>query len=221
MFKGGFPHMGGCWGQGRLDEGSDKGEIGGWVIYYPRVRIEMSKREVFEYEGMPALVDRRMSPKKMVTKLKPRSRKVCDKGISRLTKKQRAALTVYMENGMTNKTAAVEAAGYAHPEVMGSRVINPLMGRKPIVKALEKYRVTDDKIALAIADGMDAMSVVKPEMADHHVRLKAVAEANKILDNYPAKRIEMDSRVVNINLSGDDFKALKKYQEMRAPDGQS
>jgi hypothetical protein len=113
---------------------------------------------------------------------------------------------------MTNKQAAVQA-GYSPTNAWN--VIPTLLKRKPIVEALQAKGINDNYIAQGIADGMEAMHPFKPAQPDHNVRVKFIQEANKLLDNYPAKKIEIEEKVIKLNLSKDDYLALNKFHELR------
>jgi hypothetical protein len=173
----------------------------------------MPKAEIYTWDGMPARITRERSPQKIYKLKKKKSRKkLSDKGIRSLTKKQRQALTNYMEQGMTGQRQALEAAGYSG--LNPSRDMKRLLFRKPIVDALLKRGVTDGKIAQIIAEGLDANHPMKPEMPDHHARIKFVSEANRIRDNYPAIKFQSEQRIIKVILTKDDIEHLKKYYEM-------
>jgi hypothetical protein len=177
----------------------------------------MPKAEIYTWDGMMARILRRRPPGGIKAR-KKKSNKISDKGISRLTKKQRKALTNYMEQGFRGQKKALEAAGYSG--LNPSRDMKRLMVRKPIIVELEKMGVTDEKLAQVITDGLDAHHPMKPELADHHARIKFVSEANRVLDNYPATKFQHEERIFNINLSEEDVKALQKLSELRKNDAQ-
>lgn len=174
----------------------------------------MPKAEIYTWDGMSARITRQRSPHNLLTpkRKKPR-KKLSDKGIRSLTKKQRKALTNYMEQGFKNPKRALVAAGYSgfNP----SRDMKRLMTRKPVIKALAKYGITDEKIATVIAEGLKARHVMKPEMPDHHARIKFIAEANRLLGNYQSTKIQPEERIININLTEEDMKALQKFHDLR------
>jgi len=176
------------------------------------------KAEIYTWDGMTARILRRRPPGGIKPRKKKPRKKISDKAISRLTKRQRKALTIYMEHGFRNKRQALEAAGYSgfNP----SRDMKRLMARKPIIDLLEKMGVTDETIAKVIAEGLEANHPMKPEMPDHHARVKFVSEANRILDNYPATKIQSEERIYNITLTGEDIKALQKFSELTKNDAQ-
>jgi hypothetical protein len=165
-----------------------------------------------ESEGIPVLVDK-MSPERprfdLRAKPLPRGN---ERPISKLTHMQKKALENKFELGMGNKQAAIQA-GYALSSAPD--VIPKLMARKPIIDALKAKGITDEKIASVIAEGLDAMHPIRPEQPDHNARAKFEREANQVLDNYPPKKIQSEQRVIEIHLSGEDVKAIRKYEEMR------
>jgi hypothetical protein len=173
----------------------------------------MPKAEIYTWDGMPARILRRRPPGWIprLRKKKPR-KKISDKAISRLTKKQRKALTIYMEQGFKGQKKALEAAGYSG--LNPTRDMKRLMARKPIIALLEKKGVTDDKLAQVIADGLEANHPMKPDLPDHHARIKFVSEANRIFGNYAPTKIQSEERIFNINLSEEDVKALLKFYEL-------
>lgn len=163
-----------------------------------------------------------VEPGKVLKLIPDRKRKhqkrkpLADKGIKQLTKKQRGALHNFMNNGMTDKKDALEKAGYC--EAVNPRVMDKLIARKPIIMWLEKKKVGDEKLATRIAEGVDAMNVRFPEQPDHHARIKFITEVNRIVGNYAPTKIQSEERIITINLSGEDMKALQKFNELRKPD---
>jgi len=133
-------------------------------------------------------------------------------GIEKLKPQQKLALRNKFELGMSNRQAAVQA-GYK--ETSAVRVLPRLLKRKPVQEALIARGITDSKIAEVIVEGLEAMHPLRPEQPDHHARVKFVAEANKVLDNYPAKKIEVEEKAINIHLGKDDYIALRKFEELR------
>ncbi|MCJ7563851.1 MAG: hypothetical protein MUP52_04595 [Candidatus Aminicenantes bacterium] len=176
----------------------------------------MPKAEIYTWDGMPARILRRRPPGGVKPRKKKPRKKISDKGITRLTKKQRKALTNYMEQGFKGQKKALEAAGYSG--LNPGRDMKRLMARKPIIVELEKKGVNDEKIATVMAEGLDAMNAMKPEMPDHHARIKFVSEANRVLDNYPATKFQHEERIITINLTKDDIEALQKFYELTRND---
>jgi hypothetical protein len=177
----------------------------------------MPKAEIYTWDGMTARILRRRPPGGIKPRKKKPRKKISDKGIAHLTKKQRRALTNYMEQGFKGQRKALEAAGYSG--LNPSRDMKRLMVRKPIIALLEKKGVTDEKIAKVMAEGLDANHPMKPDLPDHHARIKFVSEANRVLDNYPATKIQSEERIFNITLTAEDVKALREYCDLtRNPD---
>lgn len=165
-----------------------------------------------EVDGVPVFIDPSDKAKLRFGYRTKRIPKGKEAPFSKLTQMQKKALANKFELGMGNKQAALEA-GYS--ESNAHKILPALMKRKPIVEALHKKGISDDKIAQVIADGLDAMHPLKPNQPDHNARAKFVREANSILDNYPPKKIQQDQRVIEIHLTGDDMRAIQKYEEMR------
>jgi hypothetical protein len=176
----------------------------------------MPKAEIYTWDGMPARIIRHRPPQGIKPRKKKPRKKISDKGTTRLTKKQRTALTNYMEQGFKGQRRALEAAGYSG--LNSSRDMKRLMVRKPIIAELERQGVNDKKIAEVMAEGIEAMNAMKPEMPDHHARIKFVSEANRILDNYPAHKIQSEERIITINLTREDTVMLQKFNELKKKD---
>jgi hypothetical protein len=172
----------------------------------------MPKAEIYTWDGMPARILRRRPPGGIPKPRKKKSNKISDKGITRLSKKQRQALTNYMEQGFKNPKRALVAAGYSG--LNPSRDMKRLMTRKPLIAELEKMGVTDETIARVIAEGLEARHPMRPKMPDHHARVKFVSEANRIFGNYAPTKIQTQERIFNITLSAGDVKALREYCEL-------
>jgi len=163
--------------------------------------------------NLPVLVSRRERiPGRR--RVRPKSRKIVDFGIKKLNPKQKDALAKCFDMGVKNKRKAAIAAGYSPKYALTA--MNRLLARKPIVDALKKHGVTDDKIAGVIAQGLKAKHPFKPKQKDFHAIDKFVKEANRILDNYPPVKIESQEKVVHIHLTMDDFSAYESYKKLRA-----
>ena len=177
----------------------------------------MPKAEIYTWDGMPARILRRRPPGGIKPRKKKPRKKLSDKGIAHLTKKQRKALTIYMEQGFKGQKKALEAAGYSG--LNPTRDMKRLMVRKPIIVELQKMGVTDETIAKVIAEGLEARHPMRPKMPDHHARVKFVSEANRILGNYAPTKIQSEERIFNITLTAEDVKSLREYWELtRNPD---
>lgn len=164
-------------------------------------------------DGIPVLLKREPCPDFIpfikLTSKKPPKPKV-------LNERQKRALQLYSEMGARpeNKKAAGEGAGYAPSSAVSC--VNNALKQKPIVDALEKAGVTDTVIAKTISEGLEATHPMSKEnKADFNARAKFVSEANKIKNNYPAKRIEIEERGVVVHLSIDDETAIKQFYNMR------
>lgn len=172
--------------------------------------LKMTIREIREIDGIPVcLGGERIMRYRRGKKPKP---PMAELGIEKLKPQQKLALKNRFELGMSNPQAAIQA-GYA--ETSASQIIPRLLQRKPIQDALKERGITDFKIAEVIAEGLEAMHPLRPEQPDHHARVKFVSEANKVLDNYPAKKIEIEEKSIVIHLTKDDYVALKKFDDLR------
>lgn len=166
--------------------------------------------EIREIDGIPVCVGGERIARYRRGK-RPKS-PMAELGFEKLKPRQKQALINKFEQGMTNKQAAIQA-GYSPTNAWN--VIPTLLKRKPIVEALQARGINDDYIAEGIVEGTKAMHPFKPNQPDHNVRVKFIQEANKLLDNYPAKKIEIEEKIIKLNLSKDDYLALNKYQELR------
>jgi hypothetical protein len=151
---------------------------------------------VKEINGIPVILGpERIARYKRGKRPKPL---MAELGIEKLKPQQKLVLKNKFELGMSNRQAAIQA-GYE--ETNASRVFPRLLQRKPIQDALKARGITDSRIAEVIAEGLEAMHPLRPEEPDHHAWVKFVSEANKLLDNYPAKKIEVEEKSINIHLS--------------------
>ena len=170
--------------------------------------LRMTIREI---DGIPVCVGgERIARYRRGKKPRP---PMAELGIEKLKPQQKLALRNKFELGMSNRQAAVQA-GYKDG-TGAARILPRLLQRKPIQDALKDRGITDFKIAEVIAEGLEAMHPLRPKQPDHHARVKFVSEANKVLDNYPAKKIEVEEKSINIHLGKDDYIALKKFEELR------
>jgi hypothetical protein len=164
-------------------------------------------------DGIPVLLKREPIPDfipfiKLTSKKPPKPRV--------LNERQKLALQLYSEMGARpeNKKAAGIAAGYA-PDSATSCVSNALR-QKPIVAELENAGVTNKRIAKTISEGLEATHPMSKEnKADFNARAKFVSEANKIKNNYPAKKIEIEEKGIIVHLTTDDETAIKQFYNMR------
>ena len=167
-------------------------------------RVKIS--EIREINGIPILVGRT----KIARMRRKRKGKMAGLGIRKLTKKQKQALVNRFELGMSNRQAALQA-GYS--EGKSSLVIPNLLQRKPIQDALLARGITKEYIAEGIYEGTKAMHPFRPKQPDFGVRVKYIQEANKILDHYPAKRVEVEERSVKIVISERDYEKYQRFKE--------
>ena len=166
--------------------------------------------EIKEIDGIPVLVGRSRIPK--MRRRKKKRPPMAELGLKRLTPMQKRALINKFELGMSNIQAA-RTAGYSERSAMG--IIPELLRRKPIQEALIKRGITEDRIAACIDEGFRAMHPFKPDQPDHGVRIKFIQEANKILDHYPAKKVQVEEKSVRIVLSQKDYEKYRKFKMMR------
>ena len=174
--------------------------------------MKKNESEIRMIDGYPVLIPLPKVAQPRLTRRKKRKPPMAELGFEKLKPREKQALINKFELGMPNKMAALDA-GY--PESRATHALPELLRRKPILDALEKHGVTDDKIGRRISEGLDAMHPMKPAQPDQIARRQFVSEANKIKNNYPTKRIEVDERRVIVNLGPEDMIALRKYQKDR------
>jgi len=169
-------------------------------------------------DGYPVLLDlRERRPKTFRIKVKKCGRPgTASLGLSRLDPRQKAALeNIVATRDFSDKGKRDAAMDAGYSKRCSLPAMNRLLARKPIVNWLVKKGVTDEKLAEIIKEGLEATHPLsKDDKPDWHARHKFVSEANKLKDNYPAKRIEIDERAVHIHLTGDDVEAVRKYKEL-------
>ena len=167
-------------------------------------------------DGIPVLLKREPVPDFIpFIKLSPKSPKKPPKP-KVLNERQKRALQLYSEMGARpeNKKAAGIAAGYTSSSA--TSCVSNALKQKPIINELGKAGVTNEKIAKTISEGLEATHPMSKEnKADFNARSKFVSEANKIMDNYPAKKIKIEERGVIVHLSTDDETAIKQFYNMR------
>jgi len=165
--------------------------------------------EIREIDGIPVCVGgERIARFRRGKRPKP---PMAELGFEKLKPRQKQALINKFEHGMTNKQAAVQA-GYSPTNAWA--VVPNLLKRKPIIEALQARGIDDNYIAEGIVDGTKAMHPFKPEQPDHHARIKFIQEANKLLDNYPAKKIEIEEKAVHLHFTNKDYENYKKYKQL-------
>lgn len=179
--------------------------------------------EIFP-ENLPVFIGRGETIPRHV-RLRPKKRKkLKDLGIKRLNPKQREALENFyqMQQDPENKSSltqtkkdAAMTAGYEESGAI--KAMDRLLERKPIVQALDKAGVTDDRIAEVINEGLESEHPLKPGRPDPHAIIKFVVEANKIKGNHPATKlkIEKESRSMVVHLTTGNIEQFEKYQRMR------
>jgi len=169
--------------------------------------------EIIEHDGIPVVVGReKYYP---LLRIHVRPRKLKDKSFKNMNKQQREALQNIAEMGIERKKEAVIAADYSEHNALSTA--NRLLQSKPIVDALRAADISDKKIAETIAAGLKAPHPLsKDGNIDYNAVAKFVREANTILDNYPAKKIQIDERSMVLHLTKEDALALSKFNDLRS-----
>jgi len=162
-------------------------------------------------DGTPVLITRAKYPRTH------RMKKKSESGVERATPMQKRALENHLFKGM-NKTEAMEKAGYSMTP-HNTAGINAALEKRPIVKALEKRKITNDTVAEVIEGGLKAMRPDDHKFPDHTARAPYVREVNRILGNYAPTKVQVREQAVVINLTSDDAAKFQKYRAMRAGNG--
>lgn len=118
------------------------------------------------------------------------------------TMKQRKFVKRYIETG-SPKQAALDAYNTTPKtaSVLGNNILQSPTVRKYLYDCLENQGLTDKKIARKLDDIMEAgttkeaLSKSTPALA-----FKILQEANKIKDNYPVERRQIETRNAHINI---------------------
>ena len=185
-----------------------------FVSYF---RFNMAK--IYIVNGVPVVMTKE-NPHIRTFRLKAIPRKIRDKPLHKLNDMQRRALEIHVIKNKADpklKVASGIEAGFS-PSYAG-QAVSELMKRKEIVYELEKMGINNQTIAGAIKDGLEAMHpLAKIPAPDHHARHKFVAETNKLLDNYPSKKIEIKEEKAVLHLTLDDMKSLKEFSDLRRAD---
>lgn len=181
-----------------------------------------SRSEIIIIDGLPVLT--RNKPRKLYH-FRKRTKKQATENkskISKLTNQQRVALKNYLELGAdpAKRKKAGEGAGYSPGYAVEAvnKIINSPAARQPIIEALKKQGIDDDKLAKVLKDGLEAKHPFRPEQYDWHAIHKFFVEANKLKDNYPATKIQQESRSIQITIPAETLLAVKRVAEMRKED---
>lgn len=179
--------------------------------------------KIVTVDGCPVLIKFTDVDRSKTLRFNPKKRKkTFDYGIKRLSKRQQDTLANIQAAGAvdaaTKRQAGIDAGFAPSYALQGA---DKALHRKEIIDALERHKVTNDKIAEVIAGGLEAMHpLTEGKQPDWHARDKFVKEANRIKDNYPPTKIkgEVDARVIHLHLTSEDARASDKYSKMRAGD---
>jgi len=179
---------------------------------------------VVEHDGIPVLVNSFDAGTKTV-RIKVRKRKIEEAPLSRLSQKAKKSLEVYQSLGCNPKLKKEAGMMGGYSESSAIQMMNKLLKRKPIREFLEKHSnfrfgiPVDEKVALATLDALEAdHPLAKGKKPDHMARLKAVQEINKLNDNYPTKKLEVEEKIAILHLDRGDVEAFEKYRKLKNAD---
>lgn len=170
-------------------------------------------REV-SIEGQPVLVSQRDKYPRTERIRKKRKKSIREKGIEKLTPKQKNALVNYVNKGCNpqkKKEAAVEA-GY-HPNT-GKRSLDNILKSNKMLQALDKAKVNEELIAEKIKEGLDAKHPFKPQQKDFHAIIKYIKEFNSLKGHYAPQKIEGEQKHIHVHITKDDKDTLERYKEI-------
>lgn len=198
----------------------------GLILYTTRYGIEM---EVIYKNGIPIEVRGERVPCTIRVKEKPRGKKHKSNPL-KFTKKQNKDLNMRQRRalsnlyqGMDKKEAGVKA-GYSPKSASQSvnRAIEVAAGNDAFKEAMEKEGITYERLAKVLDEGLDAKNPFKPDQKDHKVINLFFKDAAKVLDVFPASRIQQqtEAKHIHVHLTGDDYKQVQKYKELTKNDGE-
>lgn len=184
------------------------------------------KEKTMVFDGIPVLIrENERPPRTIRIKIKKPGRKALkDLPFSRLPPQHQQALDNLAVMGFDKKKEAAVFAGI--PEHNALRTMDSLLvERKPIVKEIEEVcqakhkKGTDKKVAEVMVECLDATHPMSKEnKKDYKAIVKAVSEINKVVDNYPAKKIDVRELGFHVHFTQDDVTAAKQYRELTDED---
>jgi len=174
------------------------------------------------FDGIPVLIrENERPPRTIRIKIKKPGRKpLKDIPYSKLSPQHQQALDNLAVMGFDKKKEAAIYAGL--PEHHALRTMDSLLvGRKTIVKEIEEVcqakhkKGTDKKVAEVMVECLDATHPMSKEnKKDYKAIVKAVSEINKVVDNYPAKKIDVREVGFHLVFGAADIKAAKEYRKL-------
>ena len=178
------------------------------------------------FDGIPVLIKERERPPRTIRiRTKKRGRKFLkDIPLSKLSPQHKQALDNLAVMGFGKKKEAAIYAGI--PEHNALRTMDSLIvGRKSIVKKIEelcqaKYgKGAAEIVAEVLVEQMEAVyTLAKGERKNNLAIISAVKEINKIMDHYPAKKVDTREVGLYVHYTQDDGTAAKKYRELTDED---
>ena len=177
-------------------------------------------------DGIPVLIrERERAPRTIRVRTKKRGKKFLkDIPFLKLSPQHKQALDNLAVMGFDKKKEAAIYAGI--PEHNALRTMDSLIvGRKSILKKIEdicqaKYgKGAAEIVAEVLAEQLEAVyPLAKGERKNNLAILGAVKEINKIMEHYPAKKIDTREVGFYVHYTQDDITAAKQYRELTDED---
>jgi len=177
-------------------------------------------------DGIPVLIKERERPPRTIRiRTKKRGKKFLkDIPFLKLSPQHKQALDNLAVMGFDKKKEAAIYAGI--PEHNALRTMDSLIvGRKSIVKKIEELcqarygKGAAEIVAELLVAQMEAVyPLAKGERKNNLAIISAVKEINKIMDHYPAKKVDVRELGFYVHFSEDDITAAKQYRELTDED---
>lgn len=138
-----------------------------------------------------------------------------------LTIQQNQALKNYFSGMTKNKAAKMAGFKGSGPGVV-NRALETVVGNQALRDAMEELELTPKHMMQVLKDGLDAKHPFKPDEKDQHAIHKFFQDGIKILDGYPASKLnvkgDVDHRHVHIHLTRKDDEQAERFAKMRGID---
>ncbi len=178
------------------------------------------------FDGIPVLIKEKERPPRTIRiRAKKRGNKFLkDRPLTELSPQHKQALENLAVMGFDKKKEAAIYAGI--PEHNALRTMDSLVvGRKSIVKKIEELcqarygKGAAEIVAELLVEQLEAVyPLAKGERKNNLAIISAVKDINKIMDHYPAKKVDVRELGFYVHFTGDDITAAKQYRELTDED---